>query len=179
MHKFITNCQLSSPSSLLSSTFTICNTSKRKLRIVDCKGICVLFNVVFSHDLFCKELLPGLLEHGFSLTGKQLSYDSSKKRKEFLVLTCGQRSINASVSKGKDEDGESCSDDDDDDDEENQTVSLATALNSLLGFPEDVMNFKKKKIFQKVWLLFQASGIDLCLVLFIDHNLFFNRKWFL
>ncbi|KAK7269260.1 hypothetical protein RIF29_21981 [Crotalaria pallida] len=49
---------------------------------------------------------------------------SSKKRKEFLVLTCGQRSINASMPKGKDEDEAFCSDDDSED-EENQTVSIS------------------------------------------------------
>ncbi|CAL0325558.1 unnamed protein product [Lupinus luteus] len=49
---------------------------------------------------------------------------SSKKRKEFLVLTCGQRSMNASVPNGKDEDGESCSDDDMEEDE-NQTVCIS------------------------------------------------------
>ncbi|RDX76204.1 putative 18S rRNA (guanine-N(7))-methyltransferase [Mucuna pruriens] len=63
------------------------------------------------------------IEHGVSLTGEQLSYDSSKRRKEFLVLTCGQRSGNASVSKGKNEDGESCSDEDSED-EESQTVCI-------------------------------------------------------
>ncbi|KAE9609868.1 hypothetical protein Lal_00006693 [Lupinus albus] len=49
---------------------------------------------------------------------------SSKKRKEFLVLTCGQRSMNASMPNGKDEDGESCSDDDMEEDE-NQTVCIS------------------------------------------------------
>ncbi|CAL0330337.1 unnamed protein product [Lupinus luteus] len=49
---------------------------------------------------------------------------SSKKRKEFLVLTCGQRSMNASMPKGKDEDDESCSDDSIED-EENQTVCIS------------------------------------------------------
>ncbi|KAG4969835.1 hypothetical protein JHK82_035535 [Glycine max] len=62
-----------------------------------------------------------LLEHGVSLTGEQLSYYSSKRRKEFLVLTCGQHSINVSISKGKNEDGDSYSDKDNED-EENQTV---------------------------------------------------------
>ncbi|RZB71265.1 18S rRNA (guanine-N(7))-methyltransferase RID2 [Glycine soja] len=64
-----------------------------------------------------------LLEHGVSLTGEQLSYYSSKRRKEFLVLTCGQHSINVSISKGKNEDGDSYSDKDNED-EENQTVCI-------------------------------------------------------
>ncbi|XP_028196696.1 18S rRNA (guanine-N(7))-methyltransferase RID2-like [Glycine soja] len=47
---------------------------------------------------------------------------SSKRRKEFLVLTCGQHSINVSISKGKNEDGDSYSDKDNED-EENQTIT--------------------------------------------------------
>ena len=53
-------------------------------------------------------------------------YNSSKKRKEYLVLTCGQPSMNTVTPSAKGEDENSCSDDDDDDssgDEENQTVS--------------------------------------------------------
>ncbi|XP_062109262.1 18S rRNA (guanine-N(7))-methyltransferase RID2 isoform X2 [Humulus lupulus] len=51
---------------------------------------------------------------------------SGKKRKEYLVLTCGPPSINTSVPKGKGEDGESCSEDDDSSgDEENQTVCVS------------------------------------------------------
>lgn len=55
---------------------------------------------------------------------------STKKRKEYLVLTCGAPSINTSVPKGKTEDEESCSDDDEDDfsgDEENQTVQVCNS----------------------------------------------------
>ncbi|KAL1335413.1 hypothetical protein HN51_064312 [Arachis hypogaea] len=48
---------------------------------------------------------------------------STKKRKEFLVLTCGQRAVN-SMPEGKDDNGESCSDDDSED-EENQTVRVS------------------------------------------------------
>ncbi|KAL5065950.1 hypothetical protein RYX36_027687 [Vicia faba] len=48
---------------------------------------------------------------------------SSKKRKEFLVLACGQLSTNASLSQGKNEDETRLSDDDSEsEDEENQTV---------------------------------------------------------
>ena len=90
-------------------------------------------------------ILPSLLEHGVSLTGEQLSYDSSKKRKEFLVLTCGQCSVNASISKGKNEDGESCSDDDSED-EENQTVSVTRFVNSIY-----TMSSLKNSI-PKIWL---------------------------
>lgn len=62
-------------------------------------------------------------------TNWRLSCDSTKRRKEFLVLTCGQRAI-TSMPNGKDDDGESCSDDDSED-EENQTVS--TFMNSIQG----------------------------------------------
>ncbi|XP_030490347.1 18S rRNA (guanine-N(7))-methyltransferase RID2 isoform X3 [Cannabis sativa] len=48
---------------------------------------------------------------------------SAKKRKEYLVLTCGPPSINTSVPNGKGVDGESCSEDDESSgDEENQTA---------------------------------------------------------
>lgn len=77
---------------------------------------------------FTGQIFLFLYVFGIALTGEQLSCDSSKKRKEFLVLTCGQRTINActSVTKGKGEDGESCSDDESED-EENRTVCF-TAL---------------------------------------------------
>lgn len=74
-----------------------------------------------------------LLEHGFPLTGEQLSYVSSKKRKEFLVLGCGQLSTKASLSKGKIEDEEKLSDEESED-EENQTVSLTTSVYSVQEF---------------------------------------------
>lgn len=54
--------------------------------------------------------------------------NSSKKRKEYLVLTCGPPSVNTSVPEGKSEDGDSSSDEDSSEDEENQTVSLCYYL---------------------------------------------------
>lgn len=57
-----------------------------------------------------------------------MSYNSSKSRKEYLVLSCGPPSISTSVPKGKGEDGESCSEDESSGDEENQTVSSHGAL---------------------------------------------------
>ncbi|GKV20551.1 hypothetical protein SLE2022_272580 [Rubroshorea leprosula] len=50
---------------------------------------------------------------------------STKKRKEYIVLTCGPPSISTAVPKGKGEEGESCSDDESSGDEENQTVSIS------------------------------------------------------
>lgn len=85
-----------------------------------------------------------------------MSYVVLRGEKSFL-FSRGQRSINASVAKGKDEDEECCSDDDNED-EENQTVSLITCVNSMQGFPKDVMNFfLKKKILQKVWISLQST----------------------
>lgn len=57
-----------------------------------------------------------------------MSYNSSKSRKEYLVLTCGPPSISTSVPKGKGEYEESCSEDESSGDEENQTVSSHDAL---------------------------------------------------
>ncbi|MBA0853077.1 hypothetical protein Goshw_013150, partial [Gossypium schwendimanii] len=49
----------------------------------------------------------------------------TKKRKEYLVLTCGPPSVSSAVPSGKGEDGESCSDDESSGDEENQTVCIS------------------------------------------------------
>lgn len=63
-----------------------------------------------------------------------MSYVSSKKRKEFLVLACGQQSMNSSLTIGKTEDEKGFSDhDDEDEDEENHTVSLTTSMYSIHG----------------------------------------------
>ncbi|XVF34150.1 hypothetical protein REPUB_Repub18cG0033600 [Reevesia pubescens] len=50
---------------------------------------------------------------------------STKRRKEYLVLTCGPPSLSTAVPNGKSEDGESCSDDESSGDEENQTVCIS------------------------------------------------------
>ncbi|XP_076947705.1 18S rRNA (guanine-N(7))-methyltransferase RID2-like [Bidens hawaiensis] len=50
---------------------------------------------------------------------------SSKKRKEYLVLTCGKPSESTATPSAKGEDGNSISDDDSSGDEENQTVSIS------------------------------------------------------
>jgi len=54
-----------------------------------------------------------------------VSYNSSKAKKSYLVLTCGPPSINTSLPKGKGENGEMCSDDDDksSDEDGDKTVS--------------------------------------------------------
>lgn len=58
------------------------------------------------------------------LTLNALSCHSTKRRKEYLVLTCGPPSLSFITPNGKGEDGESCSDEDNSGDEENQTVSF-------------------------------------------------------
>lgn len=61
-----------------------------------------------------------------------LSWNSAKKRKEYLVLTCGPPSVSPTVPSGKaGEDSESCSDDDSDGDEEIQTVMPPCVLPNL------------------------------------------------
>jgi len=47
---------------------------------------------------------------------------STKKRKEFLVLTCG--TVQTSIQTSKNEYDESCSEDDNSDDEESEEVKL-------------------------------------------------------
>lgn len=54
--------------------------------------------------------------------------NSSKKRKEYLVLTCGPPSMSTATPTAKGEDGNSCSDDESSGDEENQTVGYINIL---------------------------------------------------
>jgi hypothetical protein len=88
-----------------------------------------------------------------------LSYVSSKRRKEFLVLTCGQ---SASLSKGKTEDEMGLSDESEDE----ETVSLTTSAYSIQGFPMGIMNVFKIMPFIQF-------------MLFIHHYLFINWIWLL
>ncbi|KAK8471077.1 hypothetical protein PHAVU_003G141775 [Phaseolus vulgaris] len=80
---------------------------------------------VYPENIDQRELILNAAMHAGFAGGIVVDFPhSSKRRKEFLVLTCGQRSVNSSVSKGKNEDGESCSDEDSED-EENQTVCIS------------------------------------------------------
>ncbi|KAK4257714.1 hypothetical protein QN277_007271 [Acacia crassicarpa] len=82
---------------------------------------------LYPENLQQRELILNAAMHAGFSGGIVMDYPhSSKKRKEFLVLTCGQRSVNTSASsiKGKGEDGESWSDDESED-EENKTVSIS------------------------------------------------------
>ncbi|XAR66730.1 hypothetical protein NMG60_11013050 [Bertholletia excelsa] len=50
---------------------------------------------------------------------------STKRRKEYLVLTCGPPSLATATPKAKGEDDMSCSEDEDSDNEEDQTVCIS------------------------------------------------------
>ncbi|RZB71702.1 18S rRNA (guanine-N(7))-methyltransferase RID2 isoform B [Glycine soja] len=77
---------------------------------------------VYPENIDQRELILNAAMHAGFAGGIVVDFPhSSKKRKEFLVLTCGQRSVNVSISKGKNEDRESCSDEDSED-EEKQTI---------------------------------------------------------
>ncbi|KAK4564900.1 hypothetical protein RGQ29_006807 [Quercus rubra] len=81
---------------------------------------------VYPENIQQRELILRSAMHvGFS-GGVVVDYPhSSKKRKEYLVLTCGPPSVSTSVPTGKGEDGESSSDDESSGDEENQTVCIS------------------------------------------------------
>ncbi|XWS28125.1 hypothetical protein CRYUN_Cryun25bG0038700 [Craigia yunnanensis] len=69
----------------------------------------------------CELILSYAMRAGFA-GGVVVDYPhSTKKRKEYLVLTCGPPSLSTAVPCGKGEDGKSCSDDESSGDEENQT----------------------------------------------------------
>jgi len=80
---------------------------------------------VYPESVAQRELiLSSAMRAGFA-GGVVVDYPhSSKKRKEYLVLTCGPPSLGTANPKAKGEDGESCSDDDSSDGE-NQTVCIS------------------------------------------------------
>ncbi|KAL8547826.1 hypothetical protein ACS0TY_007237 [Phlomoides rotata] len=81
---------------------------------------------IYPENLAQRELiLQFAMRAGFS-GGVVVDYPhSTKKRKEYLVLSCGPPSLSSATPKAKGEDGESCSDEDSSEDEENQTVSVS------------------------------------------------------
>ncbi|KAH0660975.1 hypothetical protein KY289_029723 [Solanum tuberosum] len=81
---------------------------------------------IYPENLAQRELILGFaMRAGFS-GGIVVDYPhSSKRRKEYLVLTCGPPSLSTTTPEGKGEDGESCSDEDSSEDEENQTVCIS------------------------------------------------------
>ncbi|XP_009777361.1 18S rRNA (guanine-N(7))-methyltransferase RID2-like [Nicotiana sylvestris] len=81
---------------------------------------------IYPENLAQRELILGFaMRAGFS-GGIVVDYPhSSKRRKEYLVLTCGPPSLSTTTPEGKGEDGGSCSDEDSSEDEENQTVCIS------------------------------------------------------
>ncbi|XP_009631447.1 18S rRNA (guanine-N(7))-methyltransferase RID2 [Nicotiana tabacum] len=81
---------------------------------------------VYPENIAQRELILGFaMRAGFS-GGIVVDYPhSTKRRKEYLVLTCGPPSLSSITPNGKGEDGESCSDEDSSGDEENQTVFVS------------------------------------------------------
>ncbi|XP_022753407.1 probable 18S rRNA (guanine-N(7))-methyltransferase [Durio zibethinus] len=81
---------------------------------------------VYPENLAQHELILSYAMRAGFAGGVVVDYPhSTKRRKEYLVLTCGPPSLSTAVPCGKGEDGESCSDDDSSGDEENQTVSIS------------------------------------------------------
>ncbi|MCD7449792.1 hypothetical protein HAX54_001529 [Datura stramonium] len=80
---------------------------------------------VYPENIAQRELILGFaMRAGFS-GGIVVDYlHGTKRRKEYLVLTCGPPSLSSVTPEGKGEDGESCSDEDSSGDEENQTLLL-------------------------------------------------------
>ncbi|KAL7153050.1 hypothetical protein ABFS83_04G139100 [Erythranthe nasuta] len=82
---------------------------------------------VYPENVAQRELILGFaMRSGFS-GGVVVDFPhSTKQRKEYLVLTCGQASLNSTTPNAKGEDGESCSDEDDSSgDEKNHSVSVS------------------------------------------------------
>ncbi|KAL2461840.1 S-adenosyl-L-methionine-dependent methyltransferase superfamily protein [Abeliophyllum distichum] len=79
---------------------------------------------VYPENLAQRELILGFaMRAGFS-GGIVVDFPhSTKRRKEYLVLTCGPPS--SAAPRGKGEDGESCSDEDSSGDEDNQSVCIS------------------------------------------------------
>lgn len=80
---------------------------------------------VYPENNAQRELILGFaMRAGFS-GGVVVDFPhSSKKRKEYLVLTCGPPSLSSATPRTKGEDEESCSDDDSSGDEENEKVCI-------------------------------------------------------
>ncbi|PWA59220.1 Methyltransferase type 11 [Artemisia annua] len=91
------------------------------------RGARAVFQLYPENNAQRELILSFAMRAGFA-GGVVIDYPhSSKKRKEYLVLTCGQPSMNTVTPSAKGEDENSCSDDDDESsgDEENQTVGIS------------------------------------------------------
>lgn len=81
---------------------------------------------LYPENLAQRELILSYAMRAGFAGGVVIDYPhSSKKRKEYLVLTCGPPSLSSVTPKGKGEGEEGCSDDDSGEDEENQTVCVS------------------------------------------------------
>ncbi|CAK9151302.1 unnamed protein product [Ilex paraguariensis] len=81
---------------------------------------------VYPENLAQRELILGFAMRSGFAGGVVVDYPhSTKKRKEYLVLTCGPPSLSAATPQGKGEQEESCSADEGSGDEENQTVCIS------------------------------------------------------
>lgn len=81
---------------------------------------------VYPENVAQRELILSYAMRAGFAGGVVVDYPhSTKKRKEYLVLTCGPPSLSTAVPSAKGEDGESFSEDESSGDEENQTVSIS------------------------------------------------------
>lgn len=84
------------------------------------RGARAVFQLYPENNAQRELILSFAMRAGFS-GGVVVDYPhSSKKRKEYLVLTCGPPSMSTATQRGKDEDENSCSDDESSGDEDNQ-----------------------------------------------------------
>ncbi|KAL3537580.1 hypothetical protein ACH5RR_000946 [Cinchona calisaya] len=80
---------------------------------------------VYPENLAQRELILGYAMRSGFAGGVVVDFPhSTKRRKEYLVLTCGPPSLSSATPKAEGEDEESCSDEGSED-EENQTVSIS------------------------------------------------------
>nr|WLD55099.1 putative 18S rRNA (guanine-N(7))-methyltransferase isoform X1 [Cornus hongkongensis subsp. tonkinensis] len=78
---------------------------------------------VYPENLAQRELILSFAMRAGFAGGVVVDFPhSTKKRKEYLVLTCGPPSLSTATPKGKGEEEESCSDDESSGDDENETV---------------------------------------------------------
>lgn len=89
------------------------------------RGARAVFQLYPENNAQRELILSFAMRAGFA-GGVVIDYPhSSKKRKEYLVLTCGPPSLSTATPSAKGEDGNSCSDDESSGDEENQTVCIS------------------------------------------------------
>lgn len=89
--------------------------------------------------------------------------NSSKSRKEYLVLTCGPPSLSTALPKSKEEDEESCSDDEgSEEDDEDQAVSFVNYTYNHLH----IISLVSPRIYNWFFCLLRLIALDVRLRLF-------------